>query len=367
MRRHLLRACCAAALFALCGCAASTTVTTTSAGGTRAQSSGGTRAQSSEVAAASLLTEPGRGGLSLITEPGPGDEPFVVLIEGARHTVRVAMYELEDPRVEQALADAAARGVQVMVLLDDGRYGAAGRTSNQAAYSYLSAHHVTVSWAPADFALLHEKAIVIDRRIAAIMTMNLTPDYYSSSRDFAVLDRRVADIAAIERVFDADLAGRQITPSAGSGDLVWSPGAQASIVALIAKAQQSLELENEEMDDPAATRELCQDARRGVQVRVVMTYQPAWRAAFVYLTGCGVHVRTYAASASLYIHAKLIRVDRRIVFLGSQNLSRQSLDYNRELGIVTEDPAILAGTGRTFNSDFTAAQPYPRSSSSGVA
>ncbi|MGH2902813.1 MAG: phospholipase D-like domain-containing protein [Solirubrobacteraceae bacterium] len=336
---------------------------TRSAGGIRAQSSedatgaseGATRA--SPVTGASPATEPAQGGLSLITEPGPGDEPFVVLIDSARHTVRIAVYELEDRRVEQALADAAARGVRVMVLLDDGRYGA-GRPSNLPAYSYLSAHHVIVSWAPTDFALLHEKAIVIDRRVAAIMTMNLTPGYYSSSRDFAVLDRRPADVAAIERVFDADLAGRQIAPGAGSGDLVWSPGAQKPIVALIARARHSLELENEEMDDPAATIELCEDARRGVRVRVVMTYQPAWRAAFAYLTGCGVLVRTYTATASLYIHAKLIRVDRRIVFLGSQNLSRQSLDYNRELGILTEDPEIVAGTGRAFNGDFTGAQPY---------
>ncbi len=297
------------------------------------------------------------GGLLLITEPGPGDGPFVALIDSAQHSVRVAMYELEDQRVEQALASAAARGVHVVVLLDHGQYGA-GRPSNQAAYNYLSAHHVTVAWGPTYFAIVHEKSIMIDRRVAAIMTLNLTPDYYSSSRDFAVLDRRPADVAAIERVFDADLSGQQIKPGAGSGDLVWSPGAQASITALIAQAQQSIELENEEMDDPSTTLELCQAARRGVQVRVVMTYQPAWQAAFTYLAGCGVHVRTYASTSALYIHAKLIRVDQRIVFLGSQNLSRQSLNYNRELGIITDNPQIAASTGQTLNGDFTAAQPY---------
>jgi cardiolipin synthase len=339
MSRHLLGACCALILLAVCGCAApTTTVTATGPGGTRVRSMAAT------------------GGLALITEPGPGDAPFLALIDGARHTVRLAMYELEDQRVERALGAAAARGVRVMVLLDHGFYGA-GRQSNQAAYDYLSSHHVTVAWAPVYLALLHEKAIVIDGRVAAIMTLNLTPDYYSSSRDFAVLDRRASDVAAIQRVFDADLAGRRITPGSGSGDLVWSPGAQAAITALIARARRSLDLESEEMGDPAETRQLCRAARRGVQVRVVMTYQPAWRAAFSYLDRCGVQVRTYAPSAALYIHAKLIRVDRRIVFLGSQNLSRQSLDYNRELGIITEDPQIAASTGETFDSDFSAAQP----------
>lgn len=296
-------------------------------------------------------------GLSLITEPGPGDTPFIALIDSARQRIEVTMYELTDERVEQALVAAASRGVRVEVLLDDGQYGA-GRALNDGAYDYLAAHGVSVAWAPGYFALTHQKSILIDQRVAAIMTLNLTPVYYASSRDFAVLDYRPADVAAIAQTFNADVRERQLTPGAGSGDLVWSPGAQAPIGALIAHAQHSLEIESEEMDDPAITGELCQAARRGVHVQVLMTYQAAWRAALGDLAGCGAQVRTYPESAALYIHAKLIRVDGRTVFIGSQNLSRQSLTYNRELGIITHSPAIVASAGDTFSADFAAARPY---------
>jgi cardiolipin synthase A/B len=322
-----------------------------------------------------------REGLSLITEPGPGDRPFIALIDSARQRIEVTMYELTDQLVEQALAAAAARGVRVEVLLDDGQYGA-GQPLNDAAYRYLSTHNVSVAWAPAYLALTHQKSLLIDRRVAAIMTLNLTPVYYRSSRDFAVLDYRPADIAQVAQTFTADLHRQQLTPGAGSGDLVWSPGAQTPIGALIAHAQRSLEVESEEMDDPAITGELCQAARRGVHVQVLMTYQAPWRTALGYLAGCGVQVRTYpegaesaggdgsgaddaggvgdgsAAGAVLYIHAKLIRVDGRTVFIGSQNFSRQSLTYNRELGIITHSPPILASTGNTFSADFAGAQPY---------
>jgi len=329
-----------------------------------------------------------RDGLSLITEPGPGDTPFVALIDSARHSVEVTMYELTDELVEQALVADAARGVHVAVLLDPGQYGA-GQPLNDAAYRYLSTHNVSVAWAPAYFALTHQKSLLIDRHVVAIMTLNLTPVYYSSSRDFAVLDYRPADVAAIAQTFNADMRQRQLAPSAGSGDLVWSPGAQTPIGALIAHARHSLEIESEEMDDPAITSELCQAARRGVQVQVLMTYQAAWRAALTYLTGCGAQVRTYPESTEnaggdaggagdtgsasdagdaggvLYIHAKLIRVDARAVFIGSQNLSRQSLTYNRELGIITHSPPILASTGDTFSADFAGAQHYEPSGASG--
>jgi cardiolipin synthase len=296
-------------------------------------------------------------GLSLITEPGPGDRPFIALIDSARHSIQMTMYELTDQRVEQALAAAASRGVHVEVLLDHGQYGD-GRPLNDAAYRYLATHGVSVAWAPTYFALTHQKSILIDTRVAAIMTLNLTPAYYQSSRDFAVLDHRPADVAAIAQTFDADLHHRRLTPSTGSGELVWSPGAQAPLSALIAHTQRSLQMESEEMDDPTITRELCQAAQRGVRVQVLMTYQPTSRAALTYLAGCRAQVRTYPESAALYIHAKLIRADGSTAFIGSQNLSRQSLTYNRELGIITHNPQLAAGTGRTFTSDFAAAQPY---------
>ncbi len=305
-------------------------------------------------------------GLSLITEPGPGDRPFITLIDSARRSVEVTMYELSDERVEQALVAAAGRGVRVEVLLDDGQYGA-GQALNDAAFGYLAAHGVSVAWAPGYFALTHQKSILIDRRVAAIMTLNLTPVDYPSSRDFAVLDYRPADVAAVAQTFGADVRQQRLTPGAGSGELVWSPGAQAPIGALIAHARHSLEIESEEMDDAAITGELCQAARRGVHVQVLMTYQAAWRAALGYLAGCGAQVRTYAESAAsgegaggtaLYIHAKLIRVDGRSVFIGSQNLSRQSLRYNRELGIITHSRVIVASAGDSFRADFAAAQSY---------
>jgi phosphatidylserine/phosphatidylglycerophosphate/cardiolipin synthase-like enzyme len=330
--RPLLGGWCAVVLLAVCGCA-SPSATSTHTAGAHA------------------------GGLSLITEPGPGDTPFIALIDSARQSIEVTMYELTDQRVQQALAAAAARGVKVAVLLDHGRYGA-GRPLNDAAYRYLAAHGVSVAWAPGYFALTHEKSIVIDRRVAAIMTLNLTPAYYQSSRDFAVLDYRPADVTAIAHTFDADLRQPQLAPSTGSGDLVWSPGAQAPISALIAHAHQSLQVESEEMDDPAITHELCQAVQRGVHVQVLMTYEPSWQAPLTYLAGCHAQVRTYPEDGALYIHAKLIRADGHTVFIGSQNLSRQSLTYNRELGIITHSPPIVAGTGATFSADFAAAQPY---------
>jgi cardiolipin synthase A/B len=78
-----------------------------------------------------------------------------------------------------------------------------------------------------------------------------------------------------------------------------------------------------------------------------MTRESDWDSAFNALTKAGVHVDTYPDSATaLYIHAKVIVVDDRRAFLGSENFSVGSMQYNRELGLITTSkPIVHALTG----------------------
>ncbi len=240
--------------------------------------------------------------------------------------------------------------MRVRVLLNQhfvGRY-------NEPAFSYLRAHGVAVRWAPSHFDFTHEKAIVVDGRRAAIMTMNLTARYSSDTRDFVVLDTRRADVAAVAATFADDWQDGGLPPSSPA-TLVWSPGAQDALVGLISSARRRLLVENEEMADDTVTNALLAAARRGVNVEVVMTRQRDWFGAFSTLARAGVSVRTYAASAPLYIHAKAIVVDpgtgHARAFVGSQNFSATSLLYNRELGLITTRRPIVAALAAVIARD----------------
>jgi cardiolipin synthase A/B len=294
----------------------------------------------------------------VLTEPGAGIGPIYQLITSARSSVDLTMYELVDQVAETDLAADAARGVDVRVILDQHLEGSA----NAAAYGYLSAHGVHVRWAPAG-TTYHQKTLTVDDATSVIMTLNLVTDDYPGTRDFAVVDANRADVAAIVTTFNADFAGLAITPPDGS-DLVWSPtNAAGSVLAVINGATHTLAVEDEEMDDPAVTDALGAAARRGVNVTVTMTADSEWDQAFDQLASAGVHVRLYPDNPSdLYIHAKAIVADAGLpgeqVLVGSQNFSVASLDYNRELGILTGDGAIVMPIGQTLAADFAAASPY---------
>ncbi len=293
--------------------------------------------------------------LSLVIEPDDGITPVANALAQAHSRVDLVVYELEDPQIEAQLAADEARGVAVRVLLDD--LSSFGKHPNQAAYDFLKSHGVPVEWTPRYFPLTHQKTLVVDGSEALIMTFNLTPKYYPTSRDFAVDDDDARDIAAIEGAFDSDWQGSQRAASDGD-DLVWSPASSATLLALIATATTSLDVYNEEMADPRIIAALEAASQRGVSVRVDMTYDTNWKAAFNELAVAGAQVRTYSSSATFYIHAKAIIADGAKAFVGSENFSAQSMDSNRELGILIARPDIIGSLEATFDQDWSGSRPY---------
>ncbi|HTU28715.1 MAG TPA: phospholipase D-like domain-containing protein [Solirubrobacteraceae bacterium] len=295
------------------------------------------------------------GPLTLVAEPQAGVAPFVSMIAGARHSIEMTMYELTDTRVEGALEAAAHRGVDVRVLLNGGYYSEREST-NDAAVRALAGHGVHVQLSPTYFALTHQKTLTVDGRESAVMTLNFDGEY-ATTRDFAVLDRRSADVSAVVATFDADWAHRRITPPAGSGDLVWSPGAASAVVRMIQSAHRSIALEDEEMAYAPATSALCAAARRGVAVTIVMTWESDWYDAFSELKHCGANVRVDHGQ-SYYIHAKVLVVDDREALVSSQNLSDGSLERNRELGITLTSPPLVHALAADVAADAATAPAF---------
>jgi cardiolipin synthase len=303
----------------------------------------------------------GSGTLRVLVEPSAGVGAIYRLITGAKSSVDLTMYELRDTTAENDLAADAKRGVDVRVILDSHLE----KSRNTATYDFLSAHRVHVTWADSG-TTYHQKTLTVDGKTSIVMTLNMVSEDYSGTRDFAVIDTNHADIAAIVATFNADFAHRSVTPPDGA-DLVWSPtNSQASILAVIDRAKRTLAVENEEMGDSTITDALVAAAKRGVDVKVIMTAESEWDSAFGTLVRAGVHVRLYADSEkALYIHAKAVVADAgrsdQQVFVGSENFSKASLGYNRELGVRTANKAVISVINATLAADYAGAKAYSAS------
>jgi cardiolipin synthase A/B len=301
---------------------------------------------------------------TLVIFPDQGFQPIYNLISAAKSTIDMTMYELQDTTAQDLLCTAESSGVKVRVILDVNDE----KSNNTAAYDQLKDCGVGVVWAYTKYEATHEKSIVIDGATAnaqvAILTANLTSRYYSTTRDFAIIQNNTTDIAAIEATFAKDYAHESVTPSDGV-DLVWSPtNSQSSLLSIINNAKTSLLVENEEMSDTNIVDALENAAKAGVSVTVVMTNDDnEYESEFNALQKAGVKISTYPDNdTALYIHAKAIVADygtsNALAFVGSENFSSASLTENRELGMTTTNSSILSQLESTMSSDYAGGTPW---------
>jgi cardiolipin synthase len=299
--------------------------------------------------------------LRVIVEPAATMAFLDKAISGAKHTIFVEMYELADTTIQDELIARSRDHVRVKVLLDKD-YDAG--SVNAPAYSALRAAHVPVRWAD-PHVIFHEKAVVIDGTTAYVGTGNLTAEYYATTRDFWVIDTQRADVDAITTAFDGDWGGGSPASAPSGVDLIWSPGAEATVLSLIDHAKHSISLESEELDADSVVDALVAAAKRHVVVHVTMTYSSSWRWAFDDLVDAGASVHLDYGESPVYIHAKALCVDcttgahgHGTILVGSQNLSVSSLVYNRELSILTTSRSVVEPILAVLDHDFAQASPY---------
>jgi hypothetical protein len=290
--------------------------------------------------------------LSLVILPDQGENAIYNFVNSATSSVNVTIYELKDTTLENDLVAKEKAGVTVRVILDQ-----AQKSYDQAAYNTLTAGGVGVVWSSTAFTYTHQKTISVNNDESYISTGNFDTTYYATSRDYGVLDTNAADVSAITAVFNADYAHTSITPSDGT-DLVWSPtDSQTKLAALINGATKSLDVEQEEFSDTTLVNDLVSAARRGVAVRVVLETPSSYSSEVSEVENAGGQVTGYTSSTGFYIHAKTIIADYGTssakAFMGSENFSDNSLNDNRELGLITTDSGVVTGLESTFNGDFT--------------
>lgn len=297
------------------------------------------------------------GTFTTIVYPDDTHTPVYNYINSATKSIDMTMYELNDTTAEQDLANAAARGVAVRVILDGKQ-----TTKNGPAYSFLNSHGVPTVWSSSRYYYTHEKSIVVDGTSVYIASGNLDATYYSSDRDYAVIDTDPVDTAAVEQVFNADYTGAAITPSDGT-DLVWSPtDSQNQLLNLVNSATKTLDIEELEVSSTTMITAVENAAKRGVRVDFITEYDRSWSSTYKQLKSAGVHLSYYNSSAALYIHAKAIVADYGTsaakVFEGSENFSDTSLNSNRELGVIVSDSGVLNRIDTTITNDFAGATPF---------
>ena len=304
---------------------------------------------------------------TIFVEPNDGRTLILKTIAGAQKTITLTIYQLDDPEIVAALAAAQERGVSVRIIYNNASFAEENVTNpNNYAIANLTPLGVQMMPGSPAFVLTHQKTLTADGSVAIIMTLNLDPTFFGTTRDFGIITNDPAQVQEIEKVFEADWKYQNVTPDQPA--LVWSPvNAREKIVGLINSSTKTLEVYNDAITDPQVIGALCDAAKRGVAVRVLAADNIGSNGtninapALAALTASGAQAKSIAAP---YIHAKVAVADygtpQQVAYVGSAYFAAESLDQSRNLGILVTEQPILDRIETEFNLDWQApAVPEP--------
>jgi phosphatidylserine/phosphatidylglycerophosphate/cardiolipin synthase-like enzyme len=290
----------------------------------------------------------------MFVQPEAGDAPYAQVIASATRTVRVWGYLMGTGGVLDALRASAKAGVDVRVILD----GETQRDVNEKYRVQLEEAGAKVQWSDPAFSYMHAKSIVADESRAVVSTGNYSQYFIAKERNYLAVDSDPEDVADLVALFDADW--NHARPDLSCTRLLVSPvNAKGRILALVAGAQTSLDVESMQLADDDVRKAVLARAKQGVAVRVLLA-SPSWidanQQAAAELGAAGVPVRWLSSPS---VHAKAIVADGARAYIGSVNLSWTSMTKNREIGLVATDAPSVAVVAGTIDADWKLAKPFP--------
>jgi phosphatidylserine/phosphatidylglycerophosphate/cardiolipin synthase-like enzyme len=291
----------------------------------------------------------------LVIQPDEGVEPVRELFASAQKSLQIKQFTLTEPSLLDELLRAHARGVSVQVMLNPHR--SSGDRANDETFERLQKAEVRVEWTNPQFAVTHEKSVVVDGQRALVSTFNLAEKYFTETRDYGIVTDDRLHVNEIVRCFEADWHRKPFAPDHESG-LAWSAtNSRALMAQLIDDARHRLDVQHPKYVDATILDRLAEASDRGVHVRILCGGKhgisswdiPDTFSSLRILKRFGVKVRRQKHPK---LHAKLIVVDEHQALVGSMNIDRSAFDLRRELGVFLHDRPAVARLLDVFEHDW---------------
>ena len=297
---------------------------------------------------------------ALIVLPDDSATPIVEAINEAKRSLQIRMFLFTDPTMLQTVLAAKRRGVVVRVMLNPARRD--GTSDNDATRKALEAAGIEVRDSNPDFALTHQKSMVIDETAGFVESLNWETRDLTETRDYAVRTLHELEVREMIACFDADWNHQKFTPH-GDSRLIWCPNnGRERIANFIESAKHSLWLQNERYQDTVIIERLVRAMRRGVRVHI-LARPPHTLKKDKLMEGVGGLRIMHDVGAKVHslkgmkLHAKMIVADEKRAVVGSINLAPGSFDARRELAIETDSHHVTKRLVKVAEHDWDHSKP----------
>ncbi len=185
-----------------------------------------------------------------------------------------------------------------------------------------------------DFALTHQKSMVVDGEIGFVESLNWEPRDLTRTRDYAVVTTRAHDVEEMCASFDADWE-RKPFAAPGQSNLIWCPNnGHRRMAEFIDQTKHSLWLQNERYQDQVIIERLVRAVTRGVKVHELAKPPHSLKPDKLVEGVGGLRILQYVGAKvhrlkHFKLHAKILLANDKRAVVGSINIAPGSFDDRR--------------------------------------
>jgi phosphatidylserine/phosphatidylglycerophosphate/cardiolipin synthase-like enzyme len=299
------------------------------------------------------------------------DEKLAIVINSAKTSVDMAIYQLDLSMVTQALIDAKTRGARVRVVTDvdvyeDPKENPSFKQLEKAGIKVVSGN---------SSGIMHDKFVVVDNSVVWTGSWNFTTNdtYRYNNNGIVIQSSRLASnyTVVFEKMFNSQLFGAKrkgggTTPKFTINNInvesYFSPddAVSAAIVNRLKQAKTSIHFMAYSFTDDEIGKVLIERWLAGVKVRGVFenTGSQTQFSEFKGLKAAGADVLT---DGNPYLmHHKVFIIDSRTVIFGSYNFSANAQTDNDENLLIVDDAGLAAAFEEEFARVYATAKNPPK-------
>jgi len=191
----------------------------------------------------------------------------------------------------------------------------------------------------------HAKVIIADKKRFLLATANLTYSSIRRNREYRFTSDHEWVTQSLVSLFEDDLKWKKTDIDSLDPNLILCPeNCRTLITKMIDESKKSLDISVQYLQDKII-RDLLISKAKEIDLRILVWFwQNEWR-----LNEFPEWVVKILPDP--YLHTKNILIDDSLLIHGSMNMSENSLDNNREIGIIISDDSAIRSFSRQFSKD----------------
>ena len=264
----------------------------------------------------------------------------------SRERIWIEIYTWTDKELLEAVIDAKKRWVDVRVILEPSVYGTP--TINRLVFESLKSQDIPVVYSSIhNFVFTHAKFFLIDDTYY-ISTWNFTHSFFTKNRDLILSWKDIPTKEFLEGLFLRDFEHLGTENLEIPWYMVISPiNSRARILKILHWAKKEVVIYTQTLQDEEILGALLRNVKDQVSVEVCTAENDANKE-----TQKREWQFDWTTLGKPYPHLKLMLIDQSIIFLWSQNFTSNSLDNNREVGIIIqENPELFRALWQIYQKD----------------